>query len=432
MAAEPTVLSALPHPVALDILALLPADLRARCACVCRGWRALIADPSLWTRLDLSEDSGVTVDVDPRVLRGAVGRARGALEALHVSRVGPHHPALLEMVTANAGTLRELRTGPIYGSTDELAALLRAAPALCELFASASCTPEQASALLRNEPPYEPLRMRSLLVMIEEDDDDASVLELAAALPAHASLRCLTHCRARLTSAVECDALVDAALAVQLQTLELRQCALAPASAPALARLLGGGTLTRLELSQRPGLLDEPASAAVLAAALRASTTLTSLTLSGMGLWRAHTPGAVLLGALVGHRSLKVLHLGYERIAGAEVAAAAGLALGALLAADAPALTELNVCDCNLGDAALGSLCDALPRNTHLRRLDIAGNDFSEAFAAGRLLPAVRANASLRKLWTTFNGVPASAVEAMRLVDERAADEEAAAGARTR
>ncbi len=121
----------------------------------------------------------------------------------------------------------------------------------------------------------------------------------------------------------------------------------------------------------------------------------------------------------------------YDRPENQEAAAAAGAALGALLAADAPALTELDVSECRLGDAALGPLCDALPRNTHLRSLNLYGNDISEAFAAEQLLPAVRANASLRMLRTPRAPVPSSLDDAQRLVAERAA-EEAAAGARTR
>jgi hypothetical protein len=69
-----------------------------------------------------------------------------------------------------------------------------------------------------------------------------------------------------------------------------------------------------------------------------------------------------------------------------------------LLAADAPALTALDVAYSFLGDAGLRPLFEALPGNTHLRTLNCWRNDMSEAFAAGVLLPAVRANASLRTL----------------------------------
>ena len=78
--------------------------------------------------------------------------------------------------------------------------------------------------------------------------------------------------------------------------------------------------------------------------------------------------------------------------------ATAAAALAALLAADAPALTELLLEDCRLGEAGLGLLCDALPRNSHLRLLDIRYNGVPAAFFRDRLLPAVRANTGLRKL----------------------------------
>jgi hypothetical protein len=80
-----TALSPLPHAVVLDIFARLPADVRARCALVCRGWRAVTSEPSLWTRLNLSPSSGVSVAVTDAVLRGAAARAHDGLVWLDVS-----------------------------------------------------------------------------------------------------------------------------------------------------------------------------------------------------------------------------------------------------------------------------------------------------------------------------------------------------------
>jgi hypothetical protein len=177
--ALPTVLSALPHAVALQIFALLPVDLRARCAAVCRGWRALLADAGAWTRLDLSDDCGVTVRLTARVLLGAAARAGGALQTLDVNREDGAYIArgayidqelLLQVITANAATLRELHMGPGQRSNEGLAALLRAAPALRELSANVFCTPEVAPALLRNEPPFGPLRMHTLCVRRDVED----------------------------------------------------------------------------------------------------------------------------------------------------------------------------------------------------------------------------------------------------------------------
>jgi hypothetical protein len=55
----PSALERLPQPLSLRILALLPVDARARCACVSRGWRTIVADASLWLRLDLTAAGGV-------------------------------------------------------------------------------------------------------------------------------------------------------------------------------------------------------------------------------------------------------------------------------------------------------------------------------------------------------------------------------------
>ena len=107
---------------------------------------------------------------------------------------------------------------------------------------------------------------------------------------------------------------------------------------------------------------------------------------------------AALLSGLVGHRSLEALTVSLTPL---EDPAAVGAALAALVAADALALVELDVSNCHLREAGLGALLDALPRNTHLRELEIRGNDPPAGFMRARLLPAVRANTGLRRLLTT-------------------------------
>ena len=425
-------LSALPPGlVAQRILALLPADARARAATVCRGWRGMLADVRLWTRLDLSDESGVMSRVDATVLLGAAGRAGGSLQMLDVRRAGVSfdHAAVLQVVQTNAGTLRELRVGA-YSTTvldDTLTPLLRAAPELRVLSADIYCHVDQAPALLRNEPPYAPLRLHSLHVTPPGHHNDnaghvALLLALAAALPAHASLRSLSMVYTNLESSAACDALVDALLAARLRSLELSSCHTSCATVTALARLLRDGTLTELRLGAGEGLLDEAHSVADFAAALHANTTLTTLALTNLDLWkRVHHPGSVLLAALTGHPSLQTLILSHDYKVVGPAKAAVGDALGALVSANACALTELDLPACSLGDAALGPLCDALPRNTHLRILDVSANDFSAAFAAGRLLPAVRVNTSLRKLRDASERKQPAIVEAMQLLSLRTA-----------
>jgi hypothetical protein len=183
---------------------------------------------------------------------------------------------------------------------------------------------------------------------------------------------------------------------------------------------LGGGALTELFISchGQQQLLDGPVSV-LLGAALRANTTLTKLSFISVGLWRDADATAALLSALTGHPSVRTLRFAVNDVHAAH-AAAAGTALGALVAANAPALTALDASSSNFGDAVLRPLIEALPGNTHLRALDIGINQTSVAFTRDVLLPAVRANTSLRTLSASNGITDASVREAHELVAARA------------
>ncbi len=272
----------------------------------------------------------------------------------------------------------------------QLDALLRGAPLLRTLHAELRCAVAEARSLLRNEPPFEALRVRRLNVAAFADE--AATLALAADLTthaaAHASLEELYLPLAPLDAAAALDAVVDAALVCRLRRLELFFCHFSPASAPALARLLGGGALTTLHIDASGAqLLDEP-EAVLLGAALRANSTLTSLLLHNTQLWEVPAAGVALLNALTAHPSLCVLNLGSNAVGAAQQQA--GAALGALIAVNAPALRSLQIYGSGLGDAGLGPVVDALPHNTHLRTLHCAHNGLSAAFVRERLLPALR------------------------------------------
>jgi hypothetical protein len=398
-----------PHDILLLLFAQLPADVRARCACVCRAWRAAAAERSLWTRrLDVSFSSGVTAPMTDALLHGAAARAGGGLQALDVSGSRRITPAALRAVaTANAGALTALRV--CHGACDgnsrplqlaEAEALLRAAPQLQELDADVLCNSvDDARRMLAAQGFLAPLRARGLRLA------HADVRELGPDLAAHAWLRQLCLIRA-VPSPWALDAVVDAALASRrLTSLHFENCYLPPAGAPALARLLyGNAALPELSVRQfddrRAGPLLDADAAEVLAGALRANATLTELTLEGWRVFDSAAAAVTLLGALAAHASLRTLRLRDDGVREWDAAAraAVGAALGALVAADAPALTALSVSDCHLGDAGMAPLFAALPQNTHLRSLACAENDVTEACARDALLPAVRANAGLRAL----------------------------------
>jgi hypothetical protein len=390
----------LPLALALFLFALLPVDQRMRCAEVCRGWRTVLSDASLWLRLDLSPAGGVARATDALV-RAAAARAAGRLQALDLCGCeGVTHDAIRALAAENAGALIELRFAtPKFElesrlmSVDELEALLQAAPLLRVLEADVACSSaEEARRMLRNEAPFGPLHVRTLGVSGLEDA--AGVVSFAEHAAAHASLSGLQVTDAPLNEPAALDAVVDLAVQRRLTYLELHQCALSPASAPALARLVGGSALSTLVLNGGLArLLDEPA-AVLLGNALRANTTLTSISFYHVHLFSDAATVTALLGALTAHPSLQKLDFSFNYSDDGPVPAAlaaAGAALGALVAANAPALRELDLRYCELGDAELGPLVDALHGNTHLRVLDGRFNGVNEAFMRERLRPAVRA-----------------------------------------
>ncbi len=410
--------ASLPHALALRVFALLPVDERARCACVSRGWCATVADGSLWQRLDLSPAGGVARErVTDAFLLGLAARAAGHAQALHVSECLQLTPeALLAAVTllaANGGALRELRVYRRYTTDpdpDFIPALVQAAPLLRVLEADVVCEHEDAGRILRNEPPFLPLRVRQLEVLFRPDDfevydflDDenvANVHAFAAALIScdHASLTSVVLKDAAVSTAAAAEAVADAALAKRLTSVDFVGCFVCAESAPALARMLRGGFLTFLSIcgDDEYELLEADGDAVTLLAnALRASTALTALDLDDVGVFGARA----VLDALVAHPTLRTMRLYNNDVNNdVNVAAAGGLALSALIAADAPALRELHFPCCFLGDAAMGRIADALAHNTHLQVLDCRSANMSEVFVRTRLLPALRANTSLQRV----------------------------------
>jgi hypothetical protein len=74
----------LPRALSLLIFAALPLDMRLRCVEVCPAWRDVLEEPSLWTTLDVSRESGVPWRFQVDVLSAASARARGGVGALHL------------------------------------------------------------------------------------------------------------------------------------------------------------------------------------------------------------------------------------------------------------------------------------------------------------------------------------------------------------
>jgi hypothetical protein len=350
------------------------------------------------------------------LLCAAAARAGNALEALDISDCGHNvdwnerwYDALLAVLAANADTLRELRCGAVCDGVT-LDAMLATAPRLRTLHLDTLECALAHVAALHDEARFAPLRVRRLHVQhwrgedgIEEEEDiTAAVLAFAAQLSRADFMPSLTELSWDvLLRPAALDAVVDAALARELPSLQFCECELEPGCAPTLARLLhAGGALTSLTLCDEQTMLDEGALV-TLAAAFRANSTLTALSLRDMSLWHSPTPEAAvpLIQALTGHPSLRTLQLRAFVSYGDDAdQATAGAALGALLAANAPALTALDISGVELWTAGHTPLFRGLAANTHLRTLRCDWTGVSAAFAADVLLPCVRAATGLREL----------------------------------
>ena len=158
--------ASLPVPLEHRIFLALPPDARGRSSCVCRAWRKILRDPSLWTRLDMSS---VRVQLFYAVLRGAALRAGNKLLELDLSQQHVKRDRTLPLLNPYAGTLRELRVHTLVHSLDNndsptVEAVVAAAPLLQVLTAEyVCCVWQDAPRLLCAEPPFALLQMRRTL-----------------------------------------------------------------------------------------------------------------------------------------------------------------------------------------------------------------------------------------------------------------------------
>ena len=442
-------ISSLPTALAHAIFFLLPVDSRLRCREVCKAWRRALEDPEqLWSRCDLSASSVLTAPRSSKLLHAAASRARGGLRKLDVS--GPTGDWLdandLETVAARNGNMVSLLAwGACYDAampgwhwldSQRVDTLLAALPMLRELQVDAATQPANAGRLLA----HPLLKMESLYVSCYEretgEDLPLDICQLSASCEAHPTLRGLRLRRAHLNEQPALDAVCTLAIN-QLARLELTECQLNSSSLPALARLLAVGSLSDLVLEGdgREILMEGPGLPA-FCAALRASR-LRKLSLRWCCLFNNLEDGQAVLTALAGHETLRVLDLkgnrpnlplvgwgsyagGADRSAEAEsILFAVGAALASLLTQDS-VLESLSVEALYLKEG-MRPLFDALPACRRLTSLEASWNDLGEAFVAERVLPAVRANQSLRAFFLYQGDAPPEAELAMREVRHRAA-----------
>ena len=398
-----------PRFLALDIFARLPADARLLLALVSPSWRALVAEPSLWACVDLSEASGVTRASDALLL-ACSAKARGGMRSLDVcgrvwaanertpEKLRPpiSETALLTTLQNNAHSLQHLRAlwlpldavkythGECTLVPDNL---LRAAPGLT-LVEVDSTVAAFDSSLLRNGV----VSVRRLRVLHAPASFSAFLADARQCFSlSEVELHGIVH-------APQIEELIHFAYNKPLTALGVET--ITTAALPSLTRLLCGGRLTALDVSSCD--VDQ----ALLTPSAEFCAAVAAAPLSRLRFWMSELfvdldAGLSLVNAVTGHPTLCHLCLACNPVAPAG-RHAVGAALGLLVAADSPLIT-LDVSTCELGDDGLLPLIDALPHNTHLRRLDCEQSDFTQLSAA-RLLAAVRANVSLIELDAAWEG----------------------------
>ena len=278
------VLSPLPRCFIRAVFLLLPVDRRLRCCEVNRAWRALLADTSFWTCLDLSSTNLARFSLP--LLRAAVSKAGGQLRALDVTGRLDVEPSvhLIELVAANASSLTDLCVDTItFWPAEVLRDLHRAGPKLKSLRISLFIDEDHqhARALLRNEPPFQALRLRRLFIN-DCLETTADVVAFCSDVRCHTSLEELLLSDATLDTAAM-GAVVDACIALRLPKLRLDGCCVVPAMLPELTRLVAAGTVREISVhNDGVEMFDEAhESMRLFVAAVRASA-MTRLVLTGV------------------------------------------------------------------------------------------------------------------------------------------------------
>ena len=298
------------------------------------------------------------------------------------------------------------------------------------------CSPSEALHLLRASPPFAAVAVRELWVdqPHSQRDREVNVAALAEAAAGHLRLSCLLLQWLPLRTGPHTDALIAAAVRRKLSFVYLVGCSLSPDHLPALTELLTASlTLEHLWISNSHAPLFVGDGVPAFCAALRSAPALSRLTLCCSLLWHVPATGSALLRALRGRPLLRELDLSCNEAPSAAAQRVAGEALAALLAAPGGRLEALNVDYNNLGDTGMRPLAAALRGAQSLRRLIATHNNVSPdelsyrlmdclplrrraGVARGVILPAVRANASLRALRL---GQPGALTEAEAIVAAR-------------
>ena len=377
----------------VQVLQLLPLDVCARAACVCRAWRAAAADPRLWRTLRFDGDCAPATALSNNALAQLCARAGSALRELRVDA-----PACAA-VTAE-GVLAAVRSGHCTGverlalralDTTHWGAQLRATDALTDVQAAqlASACPalRHASCCVRVEGfsrayarlpgPLTLISGKCYLFDWDEEDELLPPCVGALVVPERGFLDGAT---ARLAHELRTNVTLRTILFVEVYITHEDAVIL-------LEGLKTNASLTALHLRCSE---FGAATAVAFGTALRTNSTLTTLDLSSNHDF-GNDGAAALADGLHTNTSLLTLNLSFCRIKdGGATALAEALRMNATL-------TELSLHDNDIADAGAAAFAGALRTNTALKSLSLRENRIHWA-ATNALREAVRLNTTLKDL----------------------------------
>ena len=444
---------ALPHAVQLRIFALVPLDTRLRCVEVCRAWRSTLRDSEAWARLVVPASSRPTRS--DLMLRAALQRAGWKLEMLDVS-TSTMDSTVFDLFTqlGLGAALRELRLSshqPLLAT--EITEFLQVAPELQLLCVTATWKDrvcfDQSAAILRNEHPFEAVRVCTLVLHTEWID--AAVLAEGNSefyQPYFAELKdAVAQCTHSELRELGVDCSVDAVIMRYIADVaETRTPALLVSGLDmnyewqsgcidVVVRLLRSNALPYLTFGLWAAELlreGDPAVWTELCEAVRGCTSLKTVVIDMRVVQRLSRLNE-LIATLVNHPHVEnitvidVTDLAQELMDGErldpvpkllEIDASykLGRGLAALLAANLPGLRTLSLVDMGLDETGLALVLRSLSRNTHLEELYLGWREscwannpapsvppyFSMDFIESELFPAVQRNRSLRSLVVNF------------------------------
>ena len=372
----------------------------------------------MWAHIDLS----ASCSVSPRflavsrlalaLLRAACLRAKGDLQSVEISGVhegddGVDNPFVLPWLdlgvpfvqrwldsasAADKASLRDLVAPTSFWHDDEqVTAVCRALP-LCRVHCFVYCTAEEALPLLRREPPFALLTIDDFHA---RNGTEQALLDLASALSVYEGMDRLSLSASPLAARAVVDAVVDAAISGGIKDTFFGGCDLSQTALPALGRLLQSAGFGGLSVHNSGRTLFEGPALPAFFEALRKSKSLRMLWLEDVNLWADVAVATQLIGTLEGFK--QGLWLSNNRTDGTPaMQRAAGECLARLIARSRN-LRILDLSGNALGETGLAPIFQALNGSKTLVELRLYQR-FSADFARDVVLPAVRANTSLRKL----------------------------------